>query len=265
VSAAPPLLLNTPLIEVWPAWAVRAKASEHARAVASAHWVLRRKADGRLLATVGPQGLRPLGVVLAREEGLEDALDAICPANARGTPKALQLTTDAVDAANAALGLRPDYAEQTGLPLQPEPTLLHYAGRDRYSRPLWLSAPAARGWRAMRVAAAHEGVALQAISGYRSHAYQQGIVLRKLARGQTLAEVLRVNAAPGFSEHHGGMAIDIGTVGEPPAEESFEATPAFAWLQQRAGNFGFQLSYPRGNPHGISYEPWHWCWRPATG
>ena len=20
------------------------------------------------------------------------------------------------------------------------------------------------------------------------------------------------------------------------------------------------MSYPRDNPHGIVYEPWHWCW-----
>ena len=29
----------------------------------------------------------------------------------------------------------------------------------------------------------------------------------------------------------------------------------------RPGEFGFHLSYPRDNPHGIAYEPWHWCWR----
>jgi LAS superfamily LD-carboxypeptidase LdcB len=22
------------------------------------------------------------------------------------------------------------------------------------------------------------------------------------------------------------------------------------------------MSYPRDNPHGIVYEPWHWCWQP---
>ncbi|HPF74253.1 MAG TPA: D-alanyl-D-alanine carboxypeptidase family protein, partial [Xanthomonadaceae bacterium] len=66
--------------------------------------------------------------------------------------------------------------------------------------------------------------------------------------------------APGFSEHHSGNALDIGTPDEPPAEESFENTAAFDWLCENAPNFGFQLSYPRNNPHGIVYEPWHWCW-----
>jgi len=101
---------------------------------------------------------------------------------------------------------------------------------------------------------------LDAISGYRSHAYQLGIFQRKLRRGLALNEILAVNAAPGFSEHHSGTALDLGTPGEPPAEDSFEHTRAFAWLSTHAARFGFAMSYPRGNPHGIVYEPWHWCW-----
>ena len=60
-----------------------------------------------------------------------------------------------------------------------------------------------------------------------------------------------------------GTALDIGTPDEPPAEESFERTPAFAWLQANAGGYGFVMSYPRDNPHGIVYEPWHWRFDPA--
>ena len=36
------------------------------------------------------------------------------------------------------------------------------------------------------------------------------------------------------------------------------STPAFAWLAANAGAHGFHMSYPRDNPHGIVYEPWHW-------
>jgi len=110
----------------------------------------------------------------------------------------------------------------------------------------------------MRAAALAQSVVLEAISGYRSHDYQLGIFRRKRARGQSVEEILQVNAAPGFSEHHGGQVLDLSAPGEPAAEESFEATPAFAWLQAHAGTFGFEMSYPRGNPHGIVYEPWHW-------
>jgi len=106
-----------------------------------------------------------------------------------------------------------------------------------------------------------DGVVLEAISGYRSHDYQLGIFDRKLARGLAVAEILAVNAAPGYSEHHSGRALDIGAPDEPAAEESFERTPAFAWLRDNAAAHGFVMSYPRDNPHGIVYEPWHWCWR----
>ena len=85
---------------------------------------------------------------------------------------------------------------------------------------------------------------LEAISGYRSHDYQLGIFERKLARGQTVQQILTVNAAPGYSEHHSGNALDIGTPGEPPAEESFEATAAFAWLTDACGRCRF--------PHELS-------------
>jgi D-alanyl-D-alanine carboxypeptidase len=116
----------------------------------------------------------------------------------------------------------------------------------------------------MRAAARADGVALEAISGYRGLAYQAGIVARKRARGLSIAQILAVNAAPGYSEHHDGRALDIGTPGAPAAEESFEDTPAFAWLQAHAGRFGFRMSYPRDNPHGVVYEPWHWRWHPAA-
>jgi D-alanyl-D-alanine carboxypeptidase len=113
----------------------------------------------------------------------------------------------------------------------------------------------------MQADALRNDIVLESISGYRSHDYQLGIFERKLARGQTVEEILTVNAAPGYSEHHGGCALDIGTPGEAPAEESFERTPAFAWLQEHANAYGFVMSYPRDNPPGIIHEPWHWCWR----
>jgi D-alanyl-D-alanine carboxypeptidase len=139
-----------------------------------------------------------------------------------------------------------------------EPAWLAYAGEDRYRRPLWMHPRAARAWAHMQADARRAGVVLEAISGYRSHDYQLGIFARKRGRGLSVEEILAVNAAPGFSEHHDGRALDIGTPGEPPAEESFEHTDAFAWLRANAAGHGFRMSYPRDNPHGIVYEPWHW-------
>lgn len=263
------VLLNTSRIELWPADLLRARGNADARVLAGAHAVLRRKHDGRYLAAVSARGVHPLVTGLPRQPGLEEAWDALdrFESATRGFHADAQgaLPLHALQERLHALGLDADaYAERTGLALVAEPAALAFAGRDRYRRPLWLTCSAARGWWAMRAAAARDGVVLEAISGYRSHDYQLGIFERKRARGQRVEEILKVNAAPGYSEHHGGRALDIGTPGEPPAEASFEHTTAFAWLTRHAGDFGFVMSYPRDNPHGIVYEPWHWCFaRPS--
>jgi len=260
----PPLdsLLNTPEIEIWPAYLLHARGNPRARVLSTARRVLRRKHDGIFVVAQSSHGWIPLLRRWREEPGIQSALDALTSAPA-STRKRLPMT--ALRQQLWRLGLNADaYAAHTGLTAQPEPIRLKLAGFDRYQRPLWLTAKTACAWARMRAAARNEGIVLEAISAYRSHAYQMGIFRRKLARGLTLAQILAVNAAPGFSEHHSGMALDIGTPGEPPLEESFEATAAFAWLGVHAGRFGFNLSYPRGNPHGIVYEPWHWRYQPQV-
>ena len=164
-----------------------------------------------------------------------------------------------VAALAAELGLPADYGRRRRLPLQTEARRLASAGTDIYDRPQRLTPAAAAAWRRLRSAAADEGVHLQLVSAYRSLDYQAGIVRRKLEQGQPLGQILAVSAAPGFSEHHTGRALDLTTPGAPVLETPFETTDAFAWLQAHAGRFSFRLSYPRDNRHGLAYEPWHWC------
>lgn len=259
----PRILLNTAQIEVWPAWLLAARSNRDARIVSAARWVLRRKRDGRYLAAELPQGWMALDPHWGRAAGIDDALDAVdAPLPHAGVREPDPLPLHALQERLTALGLdADDYAARIDLPLVPEPQWLAHAGFDRYRRPLWLHPGAARAWARLRSAALRDGIVLDAISGYRSHDYQLGIFERKRARGHTVDDILTVNAAPGFSEHHSGRALDIGTPGEPPAEESFERTAAFAWLRADAGGYGFTMSYPRDNPHGIVYEPWHWYYR----
>ena len=252
-------LINGEFLEAIPAPLARAKGNAIARLLSQSDWLLRRKSDGRFVAA------RRRGQLLSLQRGsldrrLQDDLRQLEHAEAGGG--SLRPLSGLLEGLRA-LGLDETYGDSHQLALVPEPSVLDYAGKDRYARPLWLSAGAARAWRDMRRAAHAEGRTLEAISGYRSHQYQMGIFRRKLGRGIPVEEILTVNAAPGYSEHHGGNAMDIGSPGEPPAEESFEKTPAFAWLQANAARFGFSMSYPRGNPHGILYEPWHWRWSAA--
>jgi zinc D-Ala-D-Ala carboxypeptidase len=281
-------LLNADAVDALPSGLLRPRRNAEARWLSQASWLLRRKDDGRHIALIeqaagGPR-LRPLDACRAADApGVAELLALLAlaptgplqarrPTALRSLPARRQALPSPADllrpliARLAALGLDPwVYRNASGLPLVLEPRLLASAGRDRYQRPLWLVDGAAAGWIAMRRAAAADDVVLEAISGFRSHAYQLGIFRRKLARGQHLMDILSVNAAPGFSEHHSGRALDIGSPGEAPAEESFEATAAFAWLSRRGGEFGFRMSYPRDNPHGIVYEPWHWCWTGGDG
>lgn len=249
-------LLNAEDFELLPTALVRGRSARIQRLLASGQWLARRKCDGRFLAVLDGHShlhaLQPITPVLrARMQWrLQQGTRPQAPLPAHGLQRLLH-----------ALGIAPDYGERHRLPQVSEPSVLAYAGRDRYARPLWLLPAAARAWMRMQQAAVSDAVAIDVISGYRSHTHQASIVARKLARGLDIAAILAINAAPGYSEHHSGCALDLGHPGQAPAETSFENTPAFAWLCKHAARFGFHLSYPRDNPHGIVYEPWHWAWR----
>lgn len=127
-----------------------------------------------------------------------------------------------------------------------------------------LTPEAAAAWERMHAAALEDGIALTVLSAYRSVARQCELIERKLAAGMAAAGILNRLAPPGYSEHHTGRALDLGCNDGPVLCADFADTPAFAWLTQHAGRFAYVLSYPPGNPHGYQYEPWHWCYQPAT-
>lgn len=112
----------------------------------------------------------------------------------------------------------------------------------------------------MIAAAKADGVTLRTISCFRS-VRQQDYLFYGIAkkRGQTPEQRARVSAPPGHSEHHTGYAIDFGDANRrSDLEESFAASPAGQWLLANGPRFGFELSFPKGNAQGLSYEPWHW-------
>jgi D-alanyl-D-alanine carboxypeptidase len=156
------------------------------------------------------------------------------------------------------LGIPADYRAAGGPPAFEEAAELVEVGPNLVGRMQRLTPEAARQWQAMVAAADRVGIPLLIVSGFRGVEYQAGLIRKKLEAGQAIEDILRVNAAPGHSEHHTGRAVDIATPGSRPLTEEFEDTDAFRWLSSRAVEFGFSLTYRRENPWGIAYEPWHW-------
>jgi D-alanyl-D-alanine carboxypeptidase len=114
-------------------------------------------------------------------------------------------------------------------------------------------------WLNMREAAAADGITLLVLSAFRDWEAQAEVLRRYLRVGKTSRRAMRTVAPPGYSEHHTGRALDISCPGHVPVNRHFAKTDAFAWLSARAGEFAFSMSYPRNNPVGIRFEPWHWC------
>ncbi len=106
----------------------------------------------------------------------------------------------------------------------------------------YLLPPAATAWEEMRVAAAADGIDLQATDFYRSWESQNNAYQKHL-RGEKKANVL----PPGTSEHGVGLAVDI-TNGHIIGYND----PEHAWMRANGAAFGF---YP------ISNESWHWEFR----
>lgn len=175
--------------------------------------------------------LRKVGSKLKRMTDLEHFADLGIPSDYGRTPR------------------RPAYAEAVAL----EDVELNIVGTVQRLAP-----QTAVAWRAMKQAAAAAGVPLLLVSGFRSVRHQADLIRRKLAAGQTIDAILTVNAAPGFSEHHTGRAVDIATPGSKPLTTEFELSAAFEWLCANAAAFGFRMPYGRDNAFGFVYEPWHW-------
>lgn len=163
-----------------------------------------------------------------------------------------------IDAILKELGIPPDYGADTKMPRFLEPHALVDVGPNIVGRVQRLVPDAADAWERMKQQAQADGVTLLLVSGFRSIDYQAELFKNKLAKGHTIEQILCVNAAPGYSQHHSGCAVDVATTGSRPLTEEFEKTDAFDWLTSNAGSFNFCMPYDRSNAWGIAYEPWHW-------
>ena len=158
----------------------------------------------------------------------------------------------------ADLGIPTNYGRDPRRPPHAEAQELEDVEPNIVGRMQRLAPSAARAWREMKAAALADEVELLLVSGFRSVRYQADLIRKKLAAGQDIESILKVNAAPGFSEHHTGRAVDVATPGSRPLTTEFETSRAFAWLRDHAPGHGFTMPYGRDNGYGFAYEPWHW-------
>ena len=121
--------------------------------------------------------------------------------------------------------------------------------------------------KAMTDDAKKDNIVLTVLSGFRSVSEQKELYNSKIKSFEsqgysTEASKIYANQyiqPPGASEHHTGLAIDLGTEGVLPLDEKFSETSAYKWLKENAAQYGFIERYPNDKTDitGVSWEPWH--------
>ena len=104
------------------------------------------------------------------------------------------------------------------------------------------------------------GCQLISVSGYRSYSKQEKLYRAKLQRVNGIKELAEEYVAPpGASEHHLGLAMDIGQQSKPTLNEKFAETEGGIWARENCWRFGFILRYGEEweDITGYKYEPWH--------
>jgi D-alanyl-D-alanine carboxypeptidase len=129
-----------------------------------------------------------------------------------------------------------------------------------YQRFEFMHPVAAKALMKMIYAARDETVWIVPVSAFRTTKAQETLFKAQIERRGSIEAAKKLSAPPGYSEHHTGLAIDLGDGNFPKQDikEEFEKTQAYQWMTHHAQEFGFELSFPRNNKQGVSYEPWHW-------
>ncbi len=120
--------------------------------------------------------------------------------------------------------------------------LIAIGGTDKSGQPFRLRKDAAGSFVAMKAAAAADGIALLVSTAFRDMAFQEKLYAMYLAGTGSLA------AKPGFSNHQGGIALDL--------ETANGTNKAYFWLTNNAAKFGWKRT--------VSSEPWHWEYLPTV-
>jgi len=96
------------------------------------------------------------------------------------------------------------------------------------------------------------------ISAFRGTSRQQFVLNEHIAIMGS-SEAHRWVARPGHSEHHAGLAVDLGFYSGGRLR-TFTGTAEYAWFQDNSYNYGYILRFPdsRVDITGTYFEPWHY-------
>jgi D-alanyl-D-alanine carboxypeptidase len=144
------------------------------------------------------------------------------------------------------------------------PDLVPVSGGHEQGRRYLLRREAAAAYEHLRTAATRDNVRLSIVSGFRSFDQQRRLFDLQIRIDRQRQSTV---AAAGYSEHQLGDAVDFG--GDESSailESAFGQTRAGRWLNDRAPDFGFAVSYTVANQHvtGFAAEPWHYRYVGST-
>ncbi len=181
---------------------------------------------------------------------------------------------DSISRAPAVPNLNNLYPSSTS-PLSQEPKYGHFPyveadvnrliligsyAQQEYQRFEKLAPEAALALMKLIYAARDDGIWIVPASGFRSVADQDQLFKKQIEKRGSPEAAAKLSAPPSYSEHHTGYALDV-TDGRFPKQDityDFAKTDAFQWLNRRAKDFGFEMSFTENNSQGVNYEPWHW-------
>lgn len=123
--------------------------------------------------------------------------------------------------------------------------------RNSMGETLSLETRTAKAFLALREALLAQGIHIELTSGFRSVGMQVETI-RYLQQTYGPAYAATYAAAPGYSEHHTGLAADFEILGAGGGD-------VMARLRATLPEYGFILRYPPGKEDvtGVSSEPWH--------
>lgn len=217
------------------------RAAQPAALAARAEPVLREGAKGAAVTQLQN---------LLRNKGYNIAADGSFGPRTETAVKQFQsskgLVADGIVGPKTWAALRGGGVSNPGLPAGAKQVVAYHQGRPSnitvvpVGNGKFMRADAAKNFLAMQSAAKRAGVNLVANSGFRSMDEQKALYQKYLNGTGNLA------AKPGYSNHQGGISMDIGGLGG-------YNTKGYNWLKANASKYGFQ--------NDVKGEFWHWTYK----